>query len=316
MAARESDASREVALAIDVGGTNIRAALVEHGMAIRSSAWRPIDRSSGDALLAAIGDCAAEAAGPAGPAVAGIGVAMKGFVDHRTGVMVASGNLGLRNVPVRSFLADRFGHPTWVDNDVHAATIGEIQYGAGRRYRDFLYVNVGTGIAAGLVIDGKLCRGVANLSGELGHATVNLDGKPCHCGLRGCLEEVVSGPGIEAWYRSEAAGAEALRASAVLALGAAVDGPARRVLEAVVEYLGTGIVNLVNLLNPEAVILGGGVFQGSADFVGRLESFVRSRSLRESAACLDRVAVSSLEPEHAGVRGAAGLVWEGIRTVG
>jgi predicted NBD/HSP70 family sugar kinase len=241
-------------------------------------------------------------------------MAMKGFVDHRTGVMVASANLGLKNMPVRRYLCDRFGHPTWVDNDVHAATIGEIQYGAGTRYRDFLYVNVGTGIAVGLVFDGKLCRGTANLAGEFGHATVNLDGKSCHCGLRGCLEEVVSGPGIEAWYRSEAAGAGALRASEVLALGATTDGPARRVLESVVEYLGVGIVNLVNILNPEAVIFGGGVFSGTDDFVARLGAFVRSRALRESVACLDRVAVSSLEPEHAGVRGAAGLVWEGIGT--
>lgn len=300
------------ALAIDVGGTNIRAALVERDTSIRASARRPIDKSGVDALLAAIGDCAAEAlaAVPAGSPVAGIGVAMKGFVDHRTGVMVASANLGLKNVPVRGFLSDRFGHPTWVDNDVHAATIGEIQYGAGRRYRDFLYVNVGTGIAAGLVVDGRLVRGAANLSGELGHATVNLDGKPCHCGLRGCLEEVVSGPGIEAWYRSEAGGAVALRASEVLALGATTDGPARRVLESVVEYLGVGIVNLVNILNPEAVILGGGVFAGTGDFAGRLESFVRSRALHESAACLDRVGVSSLEPGSVGILGAAALAWE------
>jgi glucokinase len=124
----------------------------------------------------------------------------------------------------------------------------------------------------------------------------------------------VSGPGIEAWYRREAPGAGALRASEVLALGATTDGPARRVLESVVEYLGVGIVNLVNILNPEAVILGGGVFHTGADFVRALESFVRSRALRESAACLDRVAVSSLDPEHAGVRGAAGLVWEGSMT--
>jgi glucokinase len=249
-----------LALAIDVGGTNIRAALVERGMTIRAEAHRPIDKSSGDALLAAMGDCAAEAlaAMPAGSAGAGIGVAMKGFVDHRSGVMVASANLGLKNVPVRARLSDRFGLPCRVDNDVHAATIGEILYGAGRRYRDFLYVNVGTGIAAGLVIDGRLCRGTANLAGELGHATVNLDGKPCHCGMRGCLEEVVSGPGIEAWYRSEAPCAGPLRASEILALGAAADGPARRVLEGAVEYLGVGIVNLVNILNPGAVILGGG----------------------------------------------------------
>jgi glucokinase len=228
--------------------------------------------------------------------------------------MVASANLGLRDVPVKRWLEDRFGLRVEVDNDVHAATLAELGLGAGRTFRDFVYVNVGTGIAAGLVIDGRLCRGVANLAGEFGHVTVDRDGIPCHCGQKGCLEELAAGPRIVERYRKLRGGAPPVgTASGVFDLAAAGDAAAGAVLEAVTEDIGTGIVNLANLLNPEAVVLGGGVFRGSGVLAARIAAFVRARALREIAACLRSVDVSALEPGSVGILGAASLGWEIVK---
>lgn len=328
---------RDPAVAVDLGGTNVRAAVVSRGAPIRQIHRRPLKKSSPNALLevmaACVEDALAEAASAAAngptPAIAGIGVAMKGFVDHKTGITVSSGFLGMKNVPVAPFLADRFGVAVRVMNDVQAATIGEILYGAGRTYDDFVYLNVGTGIAAGLVFGGKLYRGAANLSGEFGHITVDRHGQPCACARAGCLERVVSGPGIVTLARAKIAeypestlvslnadGSGELNATTVFDHALSGDAAAKDVTECAAAYLGDGLVNLINLLNPAAIILGGGVFSaaapgsGTAAFVELLERHVRRFGIAEAVKSLSVFEVSSLEPDKAGLIGAAGLVLE------
>jgi glucokinase len=253
--------------------------------------------------------------------ISGIGVAMKGLVDHQQGVMVSSTTLRMRGLPVRSFLEEEFGLLVAVDNDVHAATIGEIYYGAGRRFRHLLYLNVGTGVAVGLVFDGKLYRGATNLSGEFGHNTVDRNGWACRCGMRGCVEAFASGPGIVSQVLGRVkhhpasplaalARSDELSATEVFRAAQQGDALALQVLHDTVEHLGAGLVNLVNLLNPEAIILGGSVFNEAGIFVDRLAQFVKAHPLRDSAASLQEIGPSSLGVNEVGLVGAASLIWE------
>jgi len=246
---------------------------------------------------------------------------MKGLVDHQRGVMVSSTTLRMRGLPVRAFLEEEFGLLVAVDNDVHAATIGEIYYGAGRRFRHFLYLNVGTGVAVGLVFDGKLYRGATNMSGEFGHNTVDRNGWACRCGMRGCIEAFASGPGIvvqvldsvERFPASPLAAlvrSDELSATDVFRMAQQEDALALQVLHDTVEHLGAGLVNLVNLLNPEAIILGGGVFNEAGIFIERLSEYVRAHPLRDSAASLREIVPSSLGVNEVGLVGAASLIWE------
>jgi len=310
----------DVVIGVDVGGTTIRAAALDGQMAKLAQTQTPMDKSSPAAVLRGIA-CCVQGVVRASRHIAGIGVAMKGLVDHRRGVMVSSTTLRMRGLPVRSFLEDGFGLLVAVDNDVHAATIGEIYYGAGHQFRDFLYLNVGTGVAVGLVFDGKLYRGATNLSGEFGHTTVDRHGWPCRCGMRGCIEAFASGPGIVAQVLDKlahypesplAALAHAGELNATEVFRAAQQGEALalQVLYDTVEHLGAGLVNLVNLLNPEAIILGGGVFSEAGIFVERLAEFVRAHPLRDSAAALREIGPSSLGVNEVGLIGAASLIWE------
>jgi len=312
--------SNETVVAVDAGGTNIRAAVIDRELNILKQIQIPMNKSSPSSVLRGIGDCVQEII-PLSGHISGIGVAMKGFVDHKNGIMLASANLRMKNLHVKTFLEERFALPTYIDNDVHTATIGEIYYGAGRRFKNFIYINVGTGVAAGLVFEGKLYRGAENLSGEFGHTTVNLNGWLCHCGMRGCLEEVVSGPGIVEQARrkisqhpdsqlAEIVQSGNIDATKIFQAADRGDKVGLEVLQDSVIYLGTGIINLVNLLNPEAIILGGGVFSDADTFVKRLGVFVKMHAIKEATTHLRYLGVSSLKANEAGLIGAAGLVWE------
>jgi glucokinase len=270
-----------------------------------------------------MGACVADAVEDAGGVVelGGIGVAMKGFVDTTTGITISSGFLGMKNVPVGPCLSGRFGLAVEVANDVQAATIGEMCFGAGREFSDFIYLNVGTGIAIGIVVGRRLYRGAANLSGEFGHITVDRDGDPCPCGRRGCLEHEVSGPGIVRraraaaghWPRSrlaEAVASTEINATSVFTLAEAGDEAAASVMRESAEYLGDGIVNLVNVLNPQAIILGGGVFHEAHGFVRLLQEHVYARGIAEAVKSLELFEMSRLDVDRAGLIGAAALVFQ------
>ena len=298
----------------------MRAVVLDRHMVKLAQAQRPMDKSSPSAVLEGIAHCVRGVV-HASDRTAGIGVAMKGLVDHEEGVMVSSTTLRMRGLPVRSRLEEEFGLLTAVDNDVHAATIGEMFYGAGQRFKNFIYLNVGTGVAAGMVYDGKLYRGAANLSGEFGHMTVDVHGPSCRCGMRGCVEEFASGPGIVARMRDKLgddpssslaalARSGGLNATEVFRAAQRGDGMALEVLHDTVEVLGAGLVNLVNLLNPEAIILGGGVFNEADVFIEHLAEYVRAHPLGDSAASVKEISPSLLGVNDVGLIGAASLIWE------
>jgi len=197
-----------------------------------------------------------------------IGVACGGPLDSQTGTIYSPPNLpGWDGVPVKTLLAERFGLPTFVENDANAGALAEHRFGAARGARNVVYLTLGTGIGGGIIVEGRLYRGTTDDAGEIGHTTILPDGPECLCGKRGCLEALVAGPAIGKRAQRLAcehpdslmrrlAGEDAI--TAVHALDAARQGDraAREVWRETGHYLGLGIANLIQVLNPQVVVIG------------------------------------------------------------
>ncbi|MCR4391650.1 MAG: ROK family transcriptional regulator [Candidatus Acetothermia bacterium] len=210
--------------------------------------------------------------------ILGVGVAISGFVDAH-GVDLYSPILGWHNVAVGEPLADRLGLPVRVENDVNALALAECWYGAGRRFRNFVCITVGEGIGAGVVIGGELYRGAFGGAGEVGHMTIDPAGPRCRCGEQGCLEVFASD-----WFL--AAEAERLGHPGIPSLVASArsgDASAREAFVRMGRYLGIGAKNVVNLLNPEAIVLGGERMTDADLFLPALEEEVRHHAFPETA---------------------------------
>ncbi|MDP8956920.1 MAG: ROK family glucokinase [Actinomycetota bacterium] len=260
-----------LAIGVDAGGTKVQGLLVdtEEGTILhRRTLETPAEDS--EASLRAIVSVARELM-DRGNNVLAVGVGAAGMVD-RGGVMRFAPNVAWRDVPIRDEVAAATGLPTVVDNDANAAAWGEFRYGAGLEFNDMLLVTVGTGIGGGTVSDGKLVRGAHGFAGEIGHIIVEPNGPRCGCGNLGCWEQVASGRALDRLGR-EAAQRQPASTLARMANGdpqnvtgrlvseAARNGDpvAIHVLAEVGRRLGEGIAGLVNVLDPEVVVVGGGV---------------------------------------------------------
>jgi glucokinase len=257
-----------------------------------------------------------------GPAPVAMGVGLVGHTDPVRGIWLRAMNVPI-DTPVS--LADefqaRYGVPVSLDNDVHAATVAELQLGFGRNARDFVYLNIGTGIASGLVCNGKLVRGAANYAGELGHMIVETDGDLCaQCGRRGCLEPIASGGGMLDQVRARLADYPAsvlrepsesgqLTVGVIIQAADAGDLLANQVTERALRALEVALVNLVNLVNPEMIVLGGGVFRDSWG-IERLRRHVTANALPAAALSFKGIVPSRLGAAQVGLLGAATLAWE------
>jgi glucokinase len=208
------------------------------------------------------------------PSADAVGVACAGQIHPATGTVVYAPNLGWRDVPLAGHLQPRIGRRLTVENDVRAAAWGEFAFGAGVGTRTLVAVYVGTGVGSGAVLDGALWRGVSNGAGEVGHTQVVWDGLPCPCGRRGCLEQYVSGSGFQrrlgralaegvtTRLAQETAGDPArLTATMVKAAADAGDALARELWQDAERFLTLAVANYVTLLNPEILVLGGGVIE-------------------------------------------------------
>jgi glucokinase len=256
------------AVGIDIGGTKIAALRVSSEGDIEATEVIPSPASDQDEALPAIETAAGAVLDDS---VVAIGVGMAGLVDVRTGVLLATPNLVWRKLPIAERLHAAFGLRVTVDNDATAAAWGESRLGASRGYDDSLFVGVGTGIGGGIVTGGRLLRGSHGLAGEVGHVIVEPGGPECGCGNRGCWEQVASGPAIaRAGGRAvleeprsdiaRLAGGDPRRATGELVTDAARAGDrvAVAILAEVGRRLGEGVAGLVNVLDPEIVVIGGG----------------------------------------------------------
>ena len=314
-----------VVIGVDVGGTKILVGTVGEDGTVHRSHRYPMDRASQERTLSSIESAIEDFVRVPwdGPAPLAMGIGLVGQTDPATGTWIRGMNLGVYTpVGLGSQLSERYGLPVWIDNDVHAATLAELHMGAGREYADFIYLNVGTGIACGVVCNGQLVRGAVNYAGELGHMVVETDGDLCdQCGRRGCLEPIASGGGMLDHVRArladhpdshlhEPARADRLTVGTIFQAADAGDALASAVAERALRALGTALVNLLNLLNPEVVVLGGGVF-GDGWGVDRLRAYVAANALPAAAQSSKGIVPSPLRMDRVGLLGAASLAWEG-----
>jgi glucokinase-like ROK family protein len=221
-------------------------------------------------------------------AVRVVGATVPGLVDQETGHCVLATNLGWHDFPLRSALTEALDVPVVVNNVAQAAAVAEGRVGAARRARSYVWIHVGSGVGSGIVLDGKLFFGRRGFSGEIGHCPVVYPGAPCGCGRLGCLETVASAKAIgRAAERAVAAGEPTvlaelpmpLSSTSVAAAAREGDPVARRILGEASEYLGRGIAYLLNVLNPEMVVLGGAVAQAGETLVGPVRASVARHSL-------------------------------------
>lgn len=265
----------DIYASIDLGGTNIAGVFAGADGRILGERKLPTQSHEGPAaVLARIAELVNGLAQEVGSRPRALGMGIPGLADLRNGVTKFLPNLPTqwRDVPVRDVLSPKIGCPVYLLNDVRLATLGELTFGHGRSARTMIFFALGTGIGGGVAVDGKLRLGPLGAAGELGHQTILPDGPRCGCGSRGCLETLASGPAITAeGVRLMLSGLaprlhELTRgdASAVTPreMVAAAEAGDTRVKEAIVRaagYLGIGVANVVTILHPDLVVLGGGV---------------------------------------------------------
>ena len=248
---------------VDVGGSKIAVLVVDAALDVCSRHTIPTSVGEPDEAAGQIAsaiDTALAGAGASIRDVRAIGVGVPGRVDPATGVVSLAVNLGWHRLPLRERLEAILGAPVAIENDVRAAAAGILDRGTLGDVRDFIYLSVGTGISAGVVIDGAVHRGTRGLAGEIGHIVVDADGPVCPCGLRGCLETIASGPAI-----ARAAGDGT--AADVYAAAAAGDPTATAVVDRAGAALARAIHGLVMTYDVERIVLGGGVSRGGAVFI-------------------------------------------------
>lgn len=263
-----SSMGSRAAVGIDVGGTKVAALLVDEEGQVLGRATAETPAEDVEATMKTILQVAEELRGMGQPVAIGVGAA--GMVDFAAGTMRWAPNLAWRELPIRDRVADHTGLPCIVDNDANAAAWGEFRFGASRGYRHVLMVTVGTGIGGGIIADGALYRGAHGFAAEIGHVIVEPGGPKCGCGNQGCWEQVASGRALDRLARLAV---EMHPDSAIVAIAgddevsgrhvteAAMNGDAiaTNILAQVGQRLGEGIAGLVNILDPEVVIVGGGV---------------------------------------------------------
>lgn len=314
-------------LGLDIGGTNMVTGLVpfEGGepLGLRRLPTCP-DGGGEDVVRRAL--AAAEASleevfqreGGDRDQVAGVGIGAPGPLNRKSGILREAPNLGWRDFPLRRLVSEGLGLPATLDNDANCATYGEWWLGAGQGADTLVGITLGTGIGGGLVLNGEIHHGASDVAGEFGHTTIDSTGRRCKCGNDGCLEAYASGPNIAARaVEGIEYGAESILADLVagelreitaatvyegVVLG---DVYAHEVMRDTAKFLGVGVANLVNSLNPDVVVIAGGVTRAGDYLFVPLRKEVRRRAFRSAVeAC--RIVPATL-PQTAGVIGAAGV---------
>jgi len=313
-----------LAVGVDLGGTNLRAALVDVGT---GAILAEDKRTHGDRSPDAIADSLIAAVKTVDPERrrVGIGVGVAAMLRGWTGVVIVAPNLGWREVGFRALIESRTGEPheeVELYNDLNAIALGETRYGGAVGARDVLCVYMGTGIGSGLVLDGRLYSGATHLAGEIGHAKVVLEGgRLCGCGAHGCLEAYASGTNIAKRAHEELQSMHSLAielAGSIDAVHAGhLDEAARRgdryalgLWDEVSRHAGLALGAAVTLLNPSRLILGGGVLSGAPLLAEQLTA--RLRLAANAPSLVDFQIVGTTLGDHAGVLGAAAAITDRI----
>src|SRR5579872_4129231 len=263
----------ECVIGVDIGGTNLLAGAVDAQLGVHHRARRCVAARELPALLDTITDAVAEVRDALGGEVEAVGLGIPCLIDDERGLAASSVHLPIAGLAFAEVMAERIGLPAFVDNDANLALLAEHRHGAARGERVALMLTLGTGVGGAIMIGGELYRGAQGAAGEMGHMVVLPDGPDCGpgCPGRGCLEALVSGSALAREARAAARREPSSALGRALAGGRDVAGPlvselahdgdpvARGVLTALGEWLGIGLTSLVNILNPDVVVIGGGV---------------------------------------------------------
>jgi len=281
---------KDIVLATDLGGTNMRMAAIDDAGTVlyRSKAKTPRS-TDGEAIIEMGEECREQL--PDANLIA-VAAAVPGSIDFESGVITNAPNLPeLDEFPMAREIRNRLGIPAVLDNDANAAAIGENWLGASMGVDNSIMVTLGTGVGGGIFVNGQIIRGKDGTAGEIGHINVEPDGPPCGCGSRGCVEKYSSASAVVRMAKEFAVenpssslnAQEGLTAEMVYEIAKAGDPAAIEVFRKQGHYLGLMLAGLINTLNPEAIVIGGGASGGWDLFVGTLQSEIKARCYKQPA---------------------------------
>ena len=305
-------------IGIDLGGTNLKAGLVDEGGLLRAVKTMKIREVSDpdaltDTLVALTRELAQEGGVPM-EEIASVGAGVPGVVDIRTGSIVYTCNLPLRNIPLRKLFKRRLGLHLYVENDANCAALAEYHAGAGQGSKRFVTITLGTGIGAGIIHNGKIFHGGNGMAGEVGHTCIDYQGLPCPCGRRGCWEAYSSATALIRQARQAAAehpesllaGAEEITGKTVFDAADRGDETANAVVDRFCDYLGAGVTNIVNALAPEVILIGGGISRQGERLLAPVRRYVEKNCFGGKDGAIPIIAAARLGND-AGIIGAAAL---------
>ncbi len=309
-------------IGVDIGGTNVKIALVDEKGYIAYSNSVPTRAEMGyeytiQNIINTIKDSLKESNNDISN-IGGIGFGLPGQIDSINGIVRLLPNIpGWVEVPLAKIVSDEFKVPVKLDNDVRVATLGELNFGAGKGCKNLICLTVGTGVGSGIVLNGQLVRGASLTAGEIGHVVVERNnGRICGCGSTGCLEAYASGPSIVQMAKEYMMGGKSTKFKEIAAGNEVTpfmvfeaakqgDAVAKRIFTIAGEYLGIALVSVVNLLNPEKIIVGGGVGQAGDLLLDPVRKLIKERCISLSAQAVQIVQAEL--GESAGVVGASML---------
>lgn len=285
---------QKLVIGIDIGGTKIDVGVIEPSGKILKKTRIYVNVHEGlNAIIQSIYDAIEKVTDGIKTSIHGIGIGAPGQVDVKNGIVLFAPNLGWKDVELKKLIHKRYKLPVEIENDANCGALAEANFGAGSRANNLIWITVGTGIGGGIIIDGNLMQGAGFAGGEIGHMTMKKNGPVCGCGNKGCLEILAAGPAIIHQIRKKiVSGTQTAilkmidndlnKITVGIASNAADMGDklSIKVLNRAGEYLGIGVTNLANILNPEIIILGGGVMEVAGHHLLKIiKNTVQNRAL-------------------------------------
>ena len=282
-----------IAIGIDIGGMSIKGAAVDSNGRVYEKFSMPfIKGEDGEITIRKLAEIVKEyiAANGLNNKIAGIGIGSPGTLDVKNGIVNYANNLGWNDLHVADIMHEILPYPIRLTNDANAASLGEAKYGAGKSYQTIIMLTLGTGVGGGIIIDGKLFEGNEGKGGELGHTVVVVDGEPCTCGRRGCLEAYASATALiretkkamrlnkRSLMWKVCPEIDLVGGKVVFEAVSQGDPAAIKVLDEYVKYLGEGILNYCNIFRPNVIVLSGGIANAGPALFDRVNAYIKERN--------------------------------------
>ncbi len=310
-------------LGIDLGGTNIKGGVVEENgnILVRKSVKTESDKGYEAVIdnIAALCETLLSESGLKLGDIEGIGIALPGMIDSGAGEVVYSNNINWKDVKIVKLIKEKLDTEIRITNDANAAALGEAVFGAGKKYKDSVFITLGTGVGGGIIIDGKIFAGNKSAGAEIGHTVIKAHGAKCTCGLSGCFEAYSSATALiretKAVMRNDknsllwkACGGDINRINGKHPFDLyGKDSAAKKVVDEYIDYLSIGLVNIANVFRPEVIMLGGGVCAQGDNLIKPLQKLVDERIYGGELGPKVPIVIASLGND-AGFMGAAALL--------